>query len=145
MNRSTLSKSLNNLMWPVGGLQTTGIYPEKTHTDTRGRRCRALYRKAQLKARTIILRGDFNQVANGLFFSTQHSFNKKHHQVRASKEELRSCNTSWVLESLIMSVLATPWWVCWRGQWGKVRGGCLSGRKRRPELIHRRLHWKSWK
>lgn len=23
--------------------------------------------------------------------------------------------------------------------------GCLSGRKRRPELIHRRLHWKSWK
>lgn len=123
MNRSTLSKSLNNLMWPVGGLPTTGIYPERTHTDTRGRRCRDLYKKAQLKARTIILWGDFNQVANGLFFSTQHSFNKKHHQVRASKEELRSCSTSWVLESLIMSVLATPWWVCRRGQWGKVWGG----------------------
>lgn len=24
-------------------------------------------------------------------------------------------------------------------------GGCLSGRKRRPGPIHRRLHWKSWK
>lgn len=42
-------------MWPVGGLQTTGIYPAKTHTDTRGRRCQVLHGKAQLKARTIIL------------------------------------------------------------------------------------------
>lgn len=144
----------------MGGLQTTGIYPEKTRT--RGRRCKDLHRKAQLKARTTILRGDFNQVANSLFFTTQYLFNQKHHQVRASKEELRSCNSSWILDNVsfsyhhkeslsseMMSVLEGA--LRGEGKCEVVFGdmenadGCVSGRKRRPELIHRRLHWKTWK
>lgn len=102
---STLSKSLNNLMWPVGRLQTTGIYPEKTQTDTRGRRCRDLHGKAQLKARTIFLRGDFNQVANGLFF--RHNIHLIKNIIRFGLQK-----RNWGL------VTPVKWWVCW-----KVRGG----------------------
>lgn len=50
------------------------------------------------------------------FFPTQHSFNKKHHQVRASKEELRSCNTSEMMSVLEGAVRESERWclVTWR-------------------------------